>query len=73
MRKVSIMMPAATPKPIWRIWSLSPVTASTAKVPARIMPAAVTVPPVRAMASRTASGSDRFCASSRMRRITRML
>jgi hypothetical protein len=58
---VSINTPKARPTPTSRIWlppePRPPTTAKTANVPARTMPAEVTVVPVTAIARLTASRS----------------
>src|SRR5580693_2552171 len=75
--KVSMMTPTARPTPTSTIWlppaPRPPTTANTANVPARTSPAEVTVVPVTATARETASRKGKWCASSLILVITRML
>jgi len=65
-KKVSSRTAKAMVKPSWRDWSEFPAVASTVKVPARIGPAEVMVPPV-CLTART-SASRRGCSPIPLRR-----
>ena len=70
--KVSSRTPNETAKPRWSR-KVTGSEASTAKVPARMIPALVITGPVAASARTTASRVGRSCASSRTRLIRKML